>query len=266
MTLAEIKEVLEQKGLRPLKQLGQNFLFDQNLCQWWVDYVAESLGGTPDLMEIGPGLGSLTKPLLQKGFKVTAIEKDRGLSAYLREALATDSRFTLIEGDALDWLAESQILPEIVVGNLPYNVTSPLLTIFFKRLQLPRAMFLLVQKEFGERISAPTGDKNFGSLAVLFQTFYKIEKAKKVPPQVFYPKPEIDSLFISMKRHDYFSLPIEQIPGFERMVRKAFSQRRKKLKNLLPIQEERRAEEVRLEEWVPLYLEMEDQKKKAASE
>lgn len=262
MTLAEIKGVLEEKGLRPLKQLGQNFLFDQNLCQWWVDYVAENLQGTPDLVEIGPGLGSLTKPLLQRGFKVTAIEKDRGLSAYLREVLAEDKSFTLIEGDALDWLAEEIILPKVVVGNLPYNVTSPLLTIFFKRLQLPTALFLLVQKEFGDRISAPSGDKNFGSLAVLFQTFYKIEKAKKVPPQVFYPRPDVDSLFISMRRHNELRLPIDQIADFEAMIRKAFSQRRKKLKNLLPFQEERRAEEIPLEEWVPLYLQM----KKTAQE
>ncbi len=264
MTLAEIKGVLEEKGLRPLKQLGQNFIFDQNLCQWWVDYVADSLEGTPELLEIGPGLGSLTKPLLKKGFKVTAIEKDRGLSAYLREALAESSDFNLVEGDALDWLAAEEVLPKVVVGNLPYNVTSPLLTIFFKRLQLPQAMFLLVQKEFGERISAPSGDKNFGSLAVLFQTFYKIEKAKKVPPQVFYPKPEVDSLFISMRRHEKLPLSLDQISDYEAMVRKAFSQRRKKLKNLLSIDEERRAEELHLEEWVPLYLKMESTNKKTA--
>ncbi|MES2307840.1 MAG: 16S rRNA (adenine(1518)-N(6)/adenine(1519)-N(6))-dimethyltransferase RsmA [Verrucomicrobiota bacterium] len=255
MTLAEIKSVLEEKGLRPLKQLGQNFLFDQNMCQWWVDYVAETLQSTPEIVEIGPGLGSLTKPLLAKGFTVKAIEKDRGLSAYLRESLASVESFTLIEGDALDWLEQEKILPKIVVGNLPYNVTSPLLTMFFKRLQLPQAMFLLVQKEFGDRLAAPSGDKNFGSLSVLFQTFYKIEKAKKVPPQVFYPKPDIDSLFISLRLREDLHLPIAEIPSFEAMVRQAFSQRRKKLKNLLPIQEERRAEELRLEEWVPLYLE-----------
>jgi 16S rRNA (adenine1518-N6/adenine1519-N6)-dimethyltransferase len=255
MTLAEIKSILEEKGLRPLKQLGQNFLFDQNMCQWWVDYVAETLQSTPEIVEIGPGLGSLTKPLLAKGFKVTAIEKDRGLSAYLREALVDVPAFQLIEGDALDWLEREEVLPKIVVGNLPYNVTSPLLTIFFKRLQLPRSMFLLVQKEFGERLAAPSGDKNFGSLSVLFQTFYRIEKAKKVPPQVFYPKPDVDSLFISLTLREKLDLPIKEIPDFEAMVRQAFSQRRKKLKNLLPIQEERRAEELRLEEWVPLFSE-----------
>jgi len=253
MTLAEIKTVLEQRGLRPLKQLGQNFLFDQNICQWWVDHIAEILPDKPRLLEIGPGLGSLTKPLLQKGFPVKAVEKDRGLAQYLREVLESNKSFELVEGDALDWLETENPLPEFVVGNLPYNITSPLLMMFFKRRQLPRHMFLLVQKEFGDRLLAMPFDKNYGSMSVIFQSFYRIEKSKKVPPQVFYPKPEVDSLLISLHLRSDAKLAIQSVQDFEAMLRKGFSQRRKKIKNLLPLEDERRAEEVSVDEWIGIF-------------
>lgn len=256
MTLAEIKRVLDERNLKPLKQLGQNFLFDQNLCEWWVDYLADSLSGTPSVLEIGPGLGSLTKPLLKKGFEVCAIEKDRGLALYLRETLIenqSNPRFHLIEGDALEILETLNPIPQIMVGNLPYNITSPLLTIFLKRKALPQHFFLLVQKEFGERLLADSGTKNYGSLSVLFQTFFNIEKAKKVPPQVFYPRPEVDSLFIALHQKSELPLSLEEIPEYESLLRSAFSQRRKKIKNLTTIQDDRRAEELSVQEWIDCF-------------
>src|SRR5258708_4815000 len=127
MTRTEIQRHLAERGLRPLKQFGQNFLHDQNLCHWLVkQIVAEIKAGQP-LLEIGPGLGALTEPLIEAGYELTVIEKDRGLAEFLRQRFAGAKNFHLREGDALEILPELKESFPVVVGNLPYNISTPLL-------------------------------------------------------------------------------------------------------------------------------------------
>ena len=126
---AEIKKILEARELRPLKQLGQNFLFDANLCHWIIDNLPAPQGDA--VLEIGPGLGALTLIMLQKGWKVTSLEIDRGLCQYLSETLGSTENFKLIEGDALKLISQ-QTSFSWIIGNLPYNISTPLIVEILK--------------------------------------------------------------------------------------------------------------------------------------
>jgi 16S rRNA (adenine1518-N6/adenine1519-N6)-dimethyltransferase len=127
MTLTQIRAALESRGLRPLKQLGQNFLHDQNLAKWLADRASSGLGEDAIVVEIGPGLGALTEWLLAKKLRVVAVEKDRGLCVFLRERFAAEiarGQLDLREGDALDLLPALGVAPGVICGNLPYYIST----------------------------------------------------------------------------------------------------------------------------------------------
>jgi len=130
MTLTEIRAALASRGLRPLKQLGQNFLHDKNLASWLAEQALDGAPPGAEIVEIGPGLGALTAPLLQRGARVVALEKDRGLCAFLRERFASElaaGKLDLRHGDALELLPA--LAPARVCGNLPYYISTPLLMV-----------------------------------------------------------------------------------------------------------------------------------------
>ena len=258
MTLTEIRQVLAARGLRPLKQLGQNFLHDQNMARW---LAAEIVAGAPDgapLVEIGPGLGALTWVLLERGIALTVLEKDRGLCRFLEERFEHEivaGQLNLREGDALELLPKLDFSSPVICGNLPYYISTPLLMECLRLPGSPR-LFFVMQKEVGERLTGRPGTKAYGALSVLVQLRYEVEIRRTLPGSVFYPAPEVSSCAIRLTPRAESLLAVEEDRGaFARFVQKGFSQRRKVLSNLLPTAEKRRAEELSPPEWVKLWRE-----------
>ncbi len=256
MTRTEIRAALDDRGLQPLKQLGQNFLHDPNLCTWLADSVLEGQAqqsAEPEVLELGPGLGALTRPLLERGAKVTAIEIDRGLSRFLQDTLAANPRFDLIHTDALEEIARLDQLPAIVAGNLPYNISTPLLMELLDHPTPPQRMQFLLQLEVGDRFGSPPNTKAYGALSVILQAEYHVEVLRRLPPQVFYPEPDVTSAVVRFTRLDKPAISVKERTKFRRFVKQGFSQRRKKLSNVLPVQDERRAGALSVADWAELF-------------
>jgi 16S rRNA (adenine1518-N6/adenine1519-N6)-dimethyltransferase len=252
MTLSEIRAVLAARGLRPLKQLGQNFLHDQNLAAWLADRVLDGSPANAEVVEIGPGLGALTGTLLDQGARVVALEKDRGLCAALRERFAPElaaGRLDLRHGDALKLLPALE--PAVLCGNLPYYISTPLLMEGL-RLDAGRMLFVM-QKEVGQRLASGAGGKIYGALTVLVQVAYEVELLRTLPGSVFFPPPEVASVAVRLRRKDEPLVTAPERAAFAAFVQRGFSQRRKKLSNLLPVDDERRAEHLTPPEWVALW-------------
>jgi 16S rRNA (adenine1518-N6/adenine1519-N6)-dimethyltransferase len=252
MTLTEIRAALTARGLRPLKQLGQNFLHDRNLAVWLAE---QALTGGPaggEVVEIGPGLGALTAPLLERGAHVIALEKDRGLCAFLRERFAAEiaaGKLDLRHNDALEILPA--LKPSVVCGNLPYYISTPLL---MECLRLDTArLFFVMQKEVGQRLASAPGGKVYGALSVLVQVACEVQLVRTLPGSVFYPPPDVESIAVLLKRRENPLVAMKDRAAFAAFVQRGFSQRRKKLSNLLPVSDGRRAEHLSPVEWVALW-------------
>jgi 16S rRNA (adenine1518-N6/adenine1519-N6)-dimethyltransferase len=217
--------------VRPKKHLGQHFLKDQNIAAKIADALTGH-GGYKHLLEVGPGTGVLTQFLLQKEYEVHAVEMDSESVAYLKENFIqlTDN---LIEGDflKLDFEAITEG-PLCVIGNFPYNISSQ---IFFKALdnrkKVPECIGM-IQKEVADRIAAGPGSKTYGILSVLLQAYYDIDYLFKVPPGVFHPPPKVDSAVIRLRRNAVEQLGCDE-KKFIQVVKAAFNQRRKTLRNAL---------------------------------
>jgi 16S rRNA (adenine1518-N6/adenine1519-N6)-dimethyltransferase len=260
MTLTEIRAALETRGLRPLKQLGQNFLHDQNLTRALVEHTVTGIFPGATVVEIGPGLGALTEILLGKDLRLIALEKDRGLCVYLREKFATqiaEGVFDLREGDALDALPQLGLSPEVICGNLPYYISTPLLMECLKLPGKPARLFFLVQKEVGQRLAGTPGNKTYGALSVLVQASYEVKIVRTLPGSVFYPPPEVESVAVQLNPRAEPLVPPQDRDKFAAVVQRGFSQRRKKLSNLLPTSDGRRAEHLSPGDWVELWRSVE---------
>ena len=256
MTLTEIRTALESRGLRPLKQLGQNFLHDQNLARWLAEHAVADIPAGATIVEIGPGLGALTSMLLGRGLRLIAFEKDRGLSVFLREKFAAETargEFELREGDALDLLPQLGVEPAVICGNLPYYISTPLLMECLRLPGTPRRFLFVVQKEVGERLASMPGNKTYGGLSVLVQAGYEVKLVRTLPGSVFYPPPDVASVAVELQPRPQPLIAPGEREAFAAIVQRGFSQRRKKLSNLLPVEDERRAEALSPEEWVVLF-------------
>jgi 16S rRNA (adenine1518-N6/adenine1519-N6)-dimethyltransferase len=229
----EVRRTLRREGLRASHARSQNFLADPDVLQSILD-LAEVGDGTR-VLEIGPGLGILTGGLLAGGARVTAIELDRGLAAYLRDHLAdaiSDGRLDLIEGDALD-----QSLPELlpppyrVVANIPYHITSPILHRFLERAPRPERLVLMVQAEVADRVAAKPGAMSY--LSVFVQYHAAVRVALRVPPEAFEPAPKVASAVVVLQPRDEPALPADQEERLWGLVQSGFRERRKMLRNVL---------------------------------
>lgn len=207
-TLAQIRELLDLAGHGPKKALGQNFLIDRNLVAKLID---SSGAGPGDLaLEIGPGTGTLTQGMLERGVRVIACELDSDLSRVLRETLGQrfPETFTLIEGDCLD--GKRAMNPEVtrlladrpfrLVANLPYHAATPLMLILMSRHPACSGMFVTIQQEVVDRLAAHPGTKEFGAISVLAQALGKVERIARLPPECFWPRPEVTSAMMSWRR------------------------------------------------------------------
>ena len=256
MTLSEIRQHLARLGVRPSRRLGQNFLHDQNLARRLVE-LAE-INQNESVLEIGPGLGALTEHLVQRNVPLTLIEKDRRLAGFLRDRFPC---VRVVEGDALEKILDFgfRISDFVVIGNLPYSIASPLIVRLCESGLRPARMLFTVQREVAERLTAAPRTRDYGMLTLLTRSFYEIAIARRLPPSVFWPVPEVASAVIRMTRCEKSIFPeaaIEQ--RFREIVKRAFQKRRKTMRAIFgrdpPFDRGamRRPEELSIEEWSAL--------------
>ena len=233
MTLTEMRELLAKRDIQLTKSLGQNFLHDGNQLRRIA--AAAQLQSTDRVLEIGPGLGPLTELLLAQVGEVLAIEKDGRLVDFLREHFATAKNLTLRHDDALVYLKQG---PQDwhdwkLVANLPYSVASPILVELAQCPQRPERMVTTLQLEVAQRLMAGADDDDYGILTLLVQLDYEPREWFKIPAGCFFPSPEIDSACVVLTRRTQPFLSEAQRPVFVRIVKRAFSQRRKMMMKLL---------------------------------
>jgi 16S rRNA (adenine1518-N6/adenine1519-N6)-dimethyltransferase len=219
---------------RARKRFGQNFLHDQQVISRIVKAIVPSAGQS--LVEIGPGQGALTGPILATGASLTAIEIDRDLAARLRQEFTDNPAFTLVEMDVLDFDFASLVATPAslrILGNLPYNISTPLLFHLLQYRELIHDMVFMLQLEVVERLAAAPGSDHYGRLSVMAQYHCRVELLFKVPPGAFVPRPKVDSAIVRLVPHRPLPHPVHDYACFEQVVRAAFGQRRKTLRNTL---------------------------------
>ncbi len=212
------------------KRFGQNFLVDEGIIESIVRGIAPQRSDT--VIEIGPGLSALTKPLLQSLDRLTAVEIDRDLAARLRRQYP-DERLTVVEGDALqvDFAALGSELR--IVGNLPYNISSPLLFHLIAYADDVVDQHFMLQREVIDRMVAAPGSSDYGRLSVMLQSRYCMTKLFDVPPEAFDPPPRVVSAVVRMVPLPASRLRPQSQNAFEKLVVRAFTQRRKMLRRSL---------------------------------
>ena len=227
------RHILKSFNLRMSKRLGQNFLIDGTIVQGIVDAAGISAG--EKVLEIGPGIGTLTQGLAEAGASVTAVELDKKLPAVLAHTLAGYENVKIVPGDIL-----KVNIPEImgegrfkVVANLPYYITTPIvMALLEQRLPISR-MVTMVQKEVAQRMVASPGGKEYGALSVAVQYYTIPSIVLDVPPRSFIPAPEVDSVVICCEVREKPAVDVMDEKMFFRVVKAAFGQRRKTFNNAL---------------------------------
>jgi 16S rRNA (adenine1518-N6/adenine1519-N6)-dimethyltransferase len=227
-------------SVKAKKHLGQHFLTDEGIAKNIADALTEN--GYDNVLEIGPGMGVLTKYLLEKKSKVTVIELDRESIAYLRDTFPLEhvklntskDQFEIIEGDFLkkdlsEIFKKKQVA---IIGNFPYNISTQIVFKAIDNREFVPEFAGMFQKEVAQRIAEKEGSKIYGILSVLTQAFFDVEYLFTVPPEVFNPPPKVDSGVIRFIRKKDYSLPVDE-KLFFRVVKTAFNQRRKMLRSSL---------------------------------
>lgn len=232
--LSEIRSALDGLGLRPSKALGQNFLHDRNVA---AAIAAAALPeAAPFAVEIGPGLGSLTAPLLERCDELLVVEKDKRLAAWLGERL-DPARVAIACADAsdFDWRPLLPRGPFPLAGNLPYSATSPIIRNFLgPSSPVTRAVFA-VQDEFAVRLAAAPGSADYSALTVRVQRLWSVRRERGLPPGIFHPEPGVQSALVVLERRPARAFPPVRATFFDDLVQRGFSQRRKQLRALLGV-------------------------------
>lgn len=235
MKLSEMREVLSARGIQLSKSLGQNFLHDGNQLRRIVD-VAE-LTKQDKVLEIGPGLGPLTELLVENAGEVLAIEKDARLVEFLAERYpqSRNPTFQLLHDDALELLKREprDWSDWKLVANLPYSVASPILVELAQSPKRPERMVATLQLEVARRLMAGADDEDYGVLTLLVQLDYEPRDSFKIPASCFFPAPDVDSACVVLVRRAKPLLADQQREPFVKIVKRAFSQRRKMMFKLL---------------------------------
>lgn len=260
-----VAQLLRQFGLRPDKTLGQNFLHDEAA----LGKIAAAADLQPDdsVLEIGPGLGALTRHLAHAARQVVAVELDRRLEPVLRYVLRDFSNVQIVWGDILKQDLSALPLDDgyLVAANIPYYITSAILRHLLEAEHKPRRMVLTVQKEVAERILARNGKMSLLALSV--QIYGRPKLAGRIPAGAFYPPPKVDSAVLAVDLYPEPQVPASQLDDFFRLIKAGFGQKRKTLRNTLSaglrlskeqavavlkaagIEPQRRAETLALAEW-----------------
>lgn len=232
-----IKKIMDGLGIRFNKALGQNFLIDQTVLDSAID--ASGIDEGYGVIEVGPGIGTLTAELSKKAGKVVAIELDRSIAEYLKKAFVAYDNVEIVQGDALK-IDLKEIIDEklqglkvVVIANLPYYITTPLIMKFLED-DLPlESITVLIQKEVAERIVADAGTKEYGAISVAVQYYSSPEIIRTVPPESFMPPPKVTSAIIKMDIKNHTKPEVSNEKRMFRVVKAAFGQRRKTLVNAL---------------------------------
>ena len=234
--LTRFKDEMAARGLAPRRRFGQNFLVRPDLAQRIVEHCR--LRPEDVAVEIGPGGGALTGLLARRVRRLIAVEKDIGLAAFLREELAEVARVEIVEGDFLEFdlaacAAAHGVERLVVVGNIPYNITTPVIERLFEQRAVVQSAVLLVQKEYAERLGAAAGSPEYGALTIFARYHALLEPLMTVRAGAFWPRPEVDSMLVRflIREHPPVAVPSEEL--FFRVVRGAFHMRRKQLLNTL---------------------------------
>jgi 16S rRNA (adenine1518-N6/adenine1519-N6)-dimethyltransferase len=283
-----VKATLDAHGLRPRKRWGQHFLTDTHILESIADTAEVTSADT--ILEIGPGLGNLTRVLAQRAGRVVAVEVDRDLVSKLQGDFADMPNVRIIHGDVLDkapleWLGlhgngiagagtspASDAIPFKVVANLPYYITSAILRHILEAAHKPRCIVVMVQREVAQRMIAKPPAMNL--LAVSVQFFSRVRVVRTIAAGAFYPPPKVDSAVVRLDVFDQPWLAPEEAARFFEIARAGFGGRRKQLRNSLPhglwresaeivaalararIDPARRAETLTLDEWRALHREL----------
>lgn len=238
MTQYSTASPITQPEHQARKRFGQNFLHDPHVIKRIVDAIAAQPG--EHLLEIGPGQGALTIPLVNSGARLDVVELDRDLAGWLQNHFADCERFRLHLGDVLKFdLHTLSSAPHSlrVIGNLPYNISTPCLFHLLSSVDLIRDMTFMLQKEVVQRLAAGANDENYGRLSVMVQYYCEVDHLFDVPPGAFKPAPKVTSAIVRLRPHTAVSgqarYQLDDPALFPPLVRDAFSQRRKTLKNCL---------------------------------
>lgn len=219
---------------RTKKRFGQHFLHERRV----IDKILTAVSPRPgdSLVEVGPGLGAITLPLLERAGRLTAVELDRDVIPLLEESARGKGELRVIQADALDTDFRALAPPGgqlRLVGNLPYNVSTPLLFHFLDQMDRIADMHFMLQKEVVQRMAAPPGGKDYGRLTVMLAARCKVEPLFDIGPGAFRPPPKVHSAFVRLIPHMAAPFPLPDPARFARVVTQAFSHRRKTLKNAL---------------------------------
>jgi 16S rRNA (adenine1518-N6/adenine1519-N6)-dimethyltransferase len=292
MTLTEMRSLLVKRDIQLTRSLGQNFLHDGNQLRRIVD--AAEITPADKILEIGPGLGPLTELLLEKAGEVLAIEMDARLVDFLCERFGTEKRNVELLADSLAGQPEKPVEPEQkaafhllhddalaflkreprdwsdwkLVANLPYSVASPILVELAAGPRAPKLIVATLQLEVAKRLMAQADDDDYGVLTLLVQIDFEPRGSFKIPPECFFPSPDVDSACVCLVRRAIPLLPENLRPAFVKIVKRGFSQRRKMMLKLLKqdwpadklaaafeelkISPQERAEKLSLEQFVAL--------------
>lgn len=228
-----LRSLLENSGLAPRRELGQNFMVDPNTVRRIVDLAG--VEPAEHVIEIGAGLGSLTLGLAETGATITAIEVDSGLAEALREITAPLSRVTVVEADAmnLDWAEITRGDRCVLVANLPYNIATPLVCDLLDTVPEIERMLVLVQDEAADRFVSGPGTRQYGAVSVKVAHHATAAKVGRVPATVFMPRPNVESALVSIVRRVHPESDGIDSGLMNSLVRAAFGQRRKMLRRSL---------------------------------
>lgn len=223
----------QRVGHKARKRFGQNFLKDERIIERIITCIAPKESDC--LVEIGPGLGALTEPLLQQAGKLDVIEIDRDLIPVLKTQFFSFSGFNIHHGDALefDFITLKKDKPLRLVGNLPYNISTPIIFHLLKQPDIIEDMHFMLQKEVVERLAATPGGKDYGRLSIMAQYHCNVESLFIVPPHAFNPEPKVDSAIVRLTPHKQKPYIAQCEDKLAQVVREAFHMRRKTLKNNL---------------------------------
>ncbi len=246
-TLSEIRALLAERGLTPRRRFGQNFLIDLNLMRKMVEAADVSAGDV--VLEVGPGTGSLTELLLERGAEVVAVEIDRGLAELLGERFADQPRLTLLCCDAL--AGKHEVHPEVIkafggllasrpagvvgqlkmVANLPYQVATPLLLNLLCGEPRFDLLAFTIQKEVAERLTASTGTADYGPISVITSLAADCEVLSRMPPSAFWPRPKVESSMLIVRPKP--RADDDDLGGLAALVGRAFLHRRQMLRRIV---------------------------------
>ena len=231
LSIVDVKRLLEKAGIAPKKSLGQNFVVDQNTVKKIVRLA--QIKSDSRVVEIGPGLGSLTLALIDTGAEVSVVETDGALIPLLTEVLNGGARIVHADARTVDWQDLAPGKGWDLVANLPYNIATSLVIELLDEVPSVDRMLVMVQREAGERIAAKVGDSAYGAVLVRVALRAKATVVGSVPPSVFYPKPRVASVLVAVERHKQMETSTEVTEEMIRLLRLSFGQRRKMLRKSL---------------------------------